>query len=76
LYKEDGNKDFKHIKEGLLFLHSVMLPYKYQVTLLADRGFKSVDLFKFIDEDLNWKYCIRDVQKKEVVSVFLLRISL
>ena len=59
LYKEDGNKDFKHIKEGLLFLHSVMLPYKYQVTLLADRGFKSVDLFKFIDEDLNWKYCIR-----------------
>lgn len=39
-YKEDGNKDFKHIKEGLLFLHSVILPYKYQVTLLADRGFK------------------------------------
>lgn len=59
LYKEDGNKDFKHIKEGLLFIHSVMLPYKYQVTILADRGFKSVDLFKFIDEELKWKYCIR-----------------
>ena len=26
---------------------------------LKDRGFKSVDLFKFIDETLNWKYCIR-----------------
>lgn len=38
-----------------------MLPYKYQKLLffLADRGFKSVDLFKFIDEHLNWKYCIR-----------------
>ncbi|WP_252250914.1 hypothetical protein [Clostridium sp. ZBS13] len=31
----------------------LMLPY------LQDRGFKSVDLFKFIDETLQWKYCIR-----------------
>ena len=25
---------------------------------LADRGFKSIDLFRFIDEDLNLKHCI------------------
>jgi hypothetical protein len=58
-YKEDGNKDFKHVKEGLKFLHKIISPYKYKVTILADRGFKSVDLFEFIDKDLNWKYCIR-----------------
>lgn len=27
--------------------------------MLGDRGFRSVDLFKFIDETLKWKYCIR-----------------
>ncbi|EPY2272923.1 hypothetical protein ACXAUS_001777 [Clostridium sporogenes] len=51
-YKENGNKDFKHVKEGLNFLHKVLAPYDYNVTLLADRGFKSIDLFKFIDEEL------------------------
>lgn len=59
LYKEDGNKDFKHVKAGLKFLHKIISPYKYKVTILADRGFKSIDLFKFIDEDLKWNYCIR-----------------
>ena len=48
-----------HVKEGLTFLHKIVTPYKFDVTILADRGFKSVDLFKFIDETLNWKYCIR-----------------
>ena len=59
LYKEEGNKDFKHIREGLKFLHSIILHYKYDVTLLADRGFKSIGLFEFIDKELKWKYCIR-----------------
>lgn len=58
-YKEKGNKDFKHVKEGLLFLHKVLKDYNYNVVLLADRGFKSTDLFKFIDEILGWNYCIR-----------------
>lgn len=58
-YNENGNKDFIHIKEGLNFLHKIISPYNYNVTVLADRGFKSVDLFRFIDEDLCWKYCIR-----------------
>lgn len=54
-----GNKDFKHIKEGLKFLHKIITPYAYDVVLLGDRGFRSIDLFKFIDETLKWKYCIR-----------------
>lgn len=58
-YKQEGNKDFIHVKEGLKFLHKILTPYGFDVTILADRGFKSVDLFKFIDEDLQWKYCIR-----------------
>lgn len=58
-YKQDGNKDFIHIKEGLKFLHKILTPYGFDVTILADRGFKSIDLFKFIDEVLQWKYCIR-----------------
>jgi len=58
-YKQEGNKDFIHVKEGLRFLHKVLKPYEFDVTILADRGFKSMDLFKFIDETLKWKYCIR-----------------
>ena len=58
-YKQDGNKDFIHVKEGLKFLHKILTPYGFDVTILADRGFKSIDLFKFIDEVLQWKYCIR-----------------
>ncbi|MBE6050437.1 MAG: hypothetical protein E7214_07210, partial [Clostridium sp.] len=27
-YKEDGNKDFMHVKEGLTFLHKIVTPYK------------------------------------------------
>ena len=59
LLKQDGNKDFIHVKEGLKFLHNILTPYEFEVTILADRGFKSIDLFKFIDETLKWKYCIR-----------------
>ncbi len=43
----------------MTFLHKVLKPYEFDVTILADRGFKSIDLFKFIDEELKWKYCIR-----------------
>ena len=58
-YKQNGNKDFIHVKEGLKFLHKILTPYEIDVTILTDRGFKSIDLFKFIDETLKWKYCIR-----------------
>lgn len=58
-YKEEGNKSFTYVKGGLNFVYSILKPYNFEVTLLADRGFKSLDLFKFIEEDLQWNYCIR-----------------
>nr|WP_297428609.1 transposase [Clostridium sp.] len=57
-YNEKNNKNFKHIKEGISELNEIFLAYNYEVILLGDRGFKSIDLFKFINE-LGWKYCIR-----------------
>ena len=36
-YKQDGNKDFIHVKEGLKFLHKILTPYEFDVTILADR---------------------------------------
>lgn len=38
---------------------NILTPYEFEVTIIAERGFKSIDLFKFIDETLKWKYCIR-----------------
>ena len=49
LYKDDRNKDFKH---------KITIPYDFGVTILTDRGFKSVNLFKFIDKTLKFKYYI------------------
>jgi hypothetical protein len=57
-YKEKNNKNFKHVKEGIKEINELFAPYNYNVILLADRGFKSVDLFKVIDK-IGWKYCIR-----------------
>jgi hypothetical protein len=57
-YNEKGNKSFKHVKEGIAELNKIFASYDYEVILLADRGFKSIDLFEFIDK-LGWKYCIR-----------------
>lgn len=57
-YKEDNNKSFNHGKECIKTLNDIFVSYNYRVILLADRGFKSIGLFKFID-NLRWKYCIR-----------------
>ncbi len=35
-----------------------MASYNYEVVPLADRGFKSIVLFRFIDK-IGWKYYIR-----------------
>ena len=59
LYKQKGNKDFKYVKEGLKFIHEILAPYNFEVIILADRGFKSIDLFEFIYKTLGFKYCIR-----------------
>lgn len=57
-YNEKDNKNFKHIKQGIQELNDIFTCYNYEVILLADRGFKSIDLFRFIDK-IGWKYCIR-----------------
>ncbi|WP_158220025.1 transposase [Tissierella sp. P1] len=57
-YKEKGNKSFEHVKQGISELNEIFTPYDYEILLLADRGFKSIDLFRYID-DFGWKYCIR-----------------
>lgn len=57
-YNEKDNKNFEHIKEGIRELNEIFSSYNYEVVLLADRGFKSIDLFRFIDS-IGWKYCIR-----------------
>lgn len=45
-YNEKENKDFKHIKQGIKELNDMFNSYNYEVILLADRGFKSIDLFR------------------------------
>ncbi|AGK96083.1 IS4 family transposase [Clostridium pasteurianum] len=57
-YNEKDNKNFKHIKQGIEEIKDLISSYNYEVVLLADRGFKSIDLFKFINK-IGWKYCIR-----------------
>lgn len=57
-YHEKENKSFEHVKEGIRELNDIFVSYNYEVILLGDRGFKSIDLFKFIDK-IKWKYCIR-----------------
>lgn len=57
-YNGKGSKSFKYVKQGIAELSEILASYNYELLLLADRGFKSVDLFKFIDK-LGWKYCIR-----------------
>jgi hypothetical protein len=49
-YKEKNNKSFKHVKDGIKEINELFAPYNYNVILLAYKGFKSVDLFKFIDK--------------------------
>ncbi|TYQ17890.1 UNVERIFIED_CONTAM: hypothetical protein Cloal_0275 [Acetivibrio alkalicellulosi] len=58
-YNDENNKNFNHIKAGLNEVNSIISLYNFDVLVIADRGFKSVDLFEFISNDLRWKYCIR-----------------
>lgn len=58
-YDDKNNRKFKHIKEGLEDLQSLFSPYDFSVTLLADRGFQDLKLFRFVEKTLKWKYCIR-----------------
>ena len=50
----------QQIYEMKVVVLNILTPYEFEVTIIAERGFKSIDLFKFIDETLKWKYCIRE----------------
>lgn len=65
-YKDEKNKDFAHVYEGLKVIHELLSPYNFDVILLADRGFRSVELFEFIDQELKWKYAIRCISTTNV----------
>ena len=57
-YKDPNNKSMEDVKEGLRKVKEMLEPYGYEVTVLADRGFGSIELFKYIDR-LGWTYYIR-----------------
>jgi hypothetical protein len=65
-YDDSNNKDLKHVYEGLKVVYDLLSPYKYEVILLADRGFRSIKLFRFIDEELKWKYAIRCISTTNI----------
>ena len=57
-YKDPNSKSMKDVKEGLRKVKEMLEPYGYEVTVLADRGFGSTELFEYIDK-LGWTYYIR-----------------
>lgn len=57
-YDDPRNKSMEDVKEGLRIVKKLLEPYKYEVTVLADRGFGSTELFEYI-ENMGWTYFIR-----------------
>lgn len=57
-YNDPNNKSMKDVKEGLKRVNELIEPYGYEVTVLADRGFGSTELFEYIDK-MGWTYYIR-----------------
>lgn len=73
-YKDPNNKSMKDVKEGLERVKKILQPYGYEVTVLADRGFGSTELFEYIDK-MGWTYYIRvkgnyniRIEKDEVIG--------
>jgi transposase len=63
LWKSVDKKQLKHnrarYEDQLLSRLKTVLPTSVQVTLLADRGFADQKFFRFLDEELGFKYIIR-----------------
>ena len=57
-YTDSRNKSMEDVKEGLRIIQKMLEPYKYEVTVLADRGFGSIELFEYIKQ-MGWTYYIR-----------------
>ena len=63
LWKSVDKKQLKHnrarYEDQLLSRLKTVLPAGVQLTLLADRGFADQKFFRFLDEELGFKYIIR-----------------
>lgn len=57
-YKDPKNKNMEDVKEGLKKIKEMLEEYKYEVTVIGDRGFGSIELFEYI-EKMGWTYYIR-----------------
>lgn len=57
-YKDPKNKNMEDVKEGLRRIQKMLEPYQYEVTVLGDRGFGSIELFEYINK-MGWTYYIR-----------------
>ena len=73
-YNDPKNKSMEDVKEGIRIVKELLEPYRYDVTILADRGFASINLFEYINQ-LGWKYYIRTkggtkvhIEKDEVIG--------
>ena len=63
LWKSVDKQSLKHnrsrFEDQLLSRFKEVIPAEAQVTLLADRGFADHKFFKFLDEELKFKYIVR-----------------
>lgn len=46
------------VKKGLRIIQKMLEPYKYEVTVLGDREFGSIELIEYINK-MGWTYYIR-----------------
>jgi hypothetical protein len=72
LWKSVEKKQLKHnrarYEDQLLSRFKEVLPGNIEVTLLADRGFADQKFFRFLDEELQFKYIIRIKSSTTIIS--------
>lgn len=72
LWKSVDKKQLKHnrarYEDQLLSRLKDVLPEGIEVTLLADRGFADQKFFRFLDEELHFKYIIRIKSNTTIIS--------
>lgn len=72
LWKSVDKKQLKHNRaqdeDQLLSRLKDVLPKDVEVTLLADRGFADQKFFRFLDEELHFKYIIRIKSNTTIIS--------
>ena len=72
LWKSVDKKQLKHnrarYEDQLLSRLKTVLPAGVKVTLLADRGFADQKFFRFLDEELGFKYIIRIKSNTTIIN--------